>query len=146
MPDLWPDDIANINIRSPLSVLKEQASLLGDRTANVVQGLVTTTDKRQPIWAREDDQFIHTFWIASPALNDYQYRLFDISHTIELYPVTFDLGEKLGADVIPTIARFVSKGAIIARNEEEFVEILKAIFTSKRSRDIIQALLAQFIT
>lgn len=46
MVDLWPADIGEPNIRTPVSILREQASLLGEKTNNIVEGQVAeiTTD------------------------------------------------------------------------------------------------------
>ena len=41
MEDLWPDDITpDEDLRAPAAVLKEQASLLGQKTSNLVKGYV----------------------------------------------------------------------------------------------------------
>jgi len=42
MSDLWPKDIGNTNLRAPVSILREQASLLGEKTQNLVKADVYT--------------------------------------------------------------------------------------------------------
>ena len=45
MVDLWPEDIAvYTKLRSPATILREQASLLGDRTQNLVEADVVQLD------------------------------------------------------------------------------------------------------
>ena len=36
MIDLWPNELSAVDQRSPLTILKEQASLLGEKTQNIV--------------------------------------------------------------------------------------------------------------
>jgi hypothetical protein len=41
--DLWPSDIAaNSNLRTPVTILKEQAALLGQKTDNLVIATVSS--------------------------------------------------------------------------------------------------------
>ena len=43
MPDFWPNDIGQSNIRTPGSILKEVASYLGPKTKQVVKADVITS-------------------------------------------------------------------------------------------------------
>ena len=45
--DLWPENIAESNMVTPVSILREQAALLGDKTKQLVTGEVQTTTDRQ---------------------------------------------------------------------------------------------------
>ena len=36
--DLWPDNIAESNMVTPVAILREQAALLGDKTKQLVTG------------------------------------------------------------------------------------------------------------
>ena len=40
MTDLWPTDFGTVTTRSPLTILKEQAALLGSKTKNIVKASV----------------------------------------------------------------------------------------------------------
>ena len=83
--NLWPEDIAVTDAVAPVSILKEQASLLGNRTRNLVEGSVS---RRIDIDSFGDDSFWYEFDLVAPALNRYQYRLFSIKHSINFYPLT----------------------------------------------------------
>ena len=53
MVDLWPKDISEISIKSPVAILREQASLLGQKTKGLVTAEVksvsmTTVDYQHP--------------------------------------------------------------------------------------------------
>jgi hypothetical protein len=76
--DLWPE----LNLAAtttPLSILREQAALLGKRTKGVLRGEVET-------WGIEE-RIAHSFSIAVPSLGDYKYNLFLIQHLPIGYPV-----------------------------------------------------------
>lgn len=119
--DLWPQDIvAAVDFRTPLSILKEQASLLGQKTQNLVEGVVTSV-------TNSNDTFQHMFYLAAPALSNYRYRLFTVTHEIDLYPLTI-------------VSETGQRGA---RSEEEFVEQLRAIFSHDQTKKVIGALIAQ---
>src|SRR5580698_3909681 len=76
--DLWPD-LNLAAIVTPLSILREQAALLGKRTKGVLIGEVET-------WGVEE-RISHSFNVAVPSLGDYKYRLFLIQHLPIGYPV-----------------------------------------------------------
>ena len=40
--DLWPENIADSNLVTPVSILKQQAALLGEKTRQLVKGEVVT--------------------------------------------------------------------------------------------------------
>ncbi len=40
MTDLWPETIGTVRVKSPVAILREQASLLGQKTQNLVQAQV----------------------------------------------------------------------------------------------------------
>ena len=40
--DLWPEDFGSIKIDSPVSVIRKQAALLGNKTSGLVEGNVST--------------------------------------------------------------------------------------------------------
>src|SRR5229473_392111 len=98
MQDLWPEDIERVSNKPPVTILKEQASFLGQRTKNIV-----TAEVRQLEQASDYDiilgvvppvipghpphyDFNYRFYIVAPALQDYHFKLFDLSHNVEPYP------------------------------------------------------------
>src|SRR5881296_859505 len=76
--DLW-GEIQPPDVRTPVSILREQAALLGQKTKNLVEASVETTSS--------GGTFYHTFKLVAPALDNYTYQLFRIRHGIQLYPV-----------------------------------------------------------
>jgi hypothetical protein len=105
-------------IRTPVSILREQAGLLGPKTHNLIEAKVETE-------AGEGDGFMHSFYLVVPALDNYRYRLFKIYHPIGLYPV-----QVAGQDVR-------------LQTEETFNEWLRERLSSEQTKRIVANLLAQ---
>ena len=125
IPNLWPTDLAPTVERTPLAILKEQAAQLGARTKNLLEGRVTTR-----VYAQGEDRlFQHTFSVVAPALDGYTYRLLEVKHGLDPYPVT--------VGVSPT---YVEEELA---SEAEFIEYLRRVFASDETRRIIGSLLAQ---
>src|SRR5262245_38143551 len=100
MTDLWPTDIEKAEkLETPVSILKQQASLLGERTNQIVTAKVAQTDKDHGL--PDSDDFAYVFFIAAPALGNYRYRLFTVAHGIELYPLVFKLDTDIKAELSP---------------------------------------------
>lgn len=123
-PSLWPDDIAVTDAVAPVVILKEQASLLGQRTQNLVEARVHPSVPRY-----SEYPFAYYFELVAPALDNYRYRLFVISHGVGFYPVRIEFEEYANPhDAI---------------GENEFMRELADIFSSERTRRIISSLIAQ---
>lgn len=127
--NLWPEDIAVTDVVAPVSILKEQASLLGERTKNLVEGSVTP-GLGKGVNVLLKDRFNYDFDLVAPALNHYRYRLFSISHGVEFYPLIIDV-TALDTDQFQLY------------NEEEFLKALEALFSSEKTKGIIGSLIAQ---
>jgi hypothetical protein len=80
IPDLWPDIEQSKDVL-PVTILREQAAALGKKTSHLLEGRVSTrTD--------EDGNFVHSFYVVAPTMDNYSYRLLTITHGAEPYPVT----------------------------------------------------------
>src|SRR3989442_9298254 len=67
--DLWPADIATAEqVVAPVTILKQQASLLGQRTKNLVEAVVETEPVDYGRIMR------HNFIIVVPPLSFYRYK------------------------------------------------------------------------
>ncbi len=127
LPDLWPDDIAVTNdLKSPVTILRQQAALLGEKTQNLVEAEVSS--QVTPGSPSEGSYFTHQFSLVAPALDNYKFRLFYIRHLIDFYPI-----------------RIWKEGAkeIQVGSEQEFIETLREIFSSEETKRVIRALIAQ---
>lgn len=127
--NLWPEEIDVSDVIAPVSILKEQASLLGERTKNLVEGRVMQSGPE--IFATNKAQFSYNFDLIAPALNNYRYRLFRIEHDVELYPL-----------FIRDCEAFADKELEVL-NEEQLLARLGDIFSSEKTLAVIKSLIAQ---
>jgi hypothetical protein len=114
--DFW-GDIAPATVRTPVAILREQASLLGTKTANLIEAAVETETSK--------GDFRHLFNLVVPALNNYTYRLFAIQHGINFYPVR------------------VFHEELDLKTEDDFIDWLRSKLSSDDTKKIIGNLLAQ---
>jgi len=119
--DFWPSDIGQSNIITPVAMMREQAALLGDKTNQQVTANVQSL-------GGAPTQLNWSFQLVSPALGNYRYELFRVTHPLALYPAT------VGWEGHPTMS---------IDSEEAFRVALKQILGSDQTKKIVQALLAQ---
>ncbi len=119
MPDdLWPTNIADSNLVTPLTILKQQASLLGEKTKQLVAGDVVTQTTGALL--------VHYFYLVAPILN-YKYELFSVSHGINFYPLAL---------------RHLNQTTSL-KSESEFKDKLKEIFAAAHTLNAVHSILAQ---
>lgn len=156
MTDLWPNDIAEIGpIKAPITILKEQASALGEKTKNILKGEVINVSEMglgdpevhriRPILK---GAFTYMFYIVGITIG-YRYRLLVISHDVELYPLSLLVED----DIKQQISFEIPDGwddrlsgiyeVLTVKSEENFLKALKEIFGSTKVRQVIQAILLQ---
>ena len=78
--DLWPKARFETDIVTPVSILRRQAALLGEKTQQLVAAEVVTTVV--------GDYATHFFRLVVPALDHYKYELFRMEHRVDqFYPI-----------------------------------------------------------
>jgi hypothetical protein len=112
-------DVANI--RTPLSILKEQAAALTEQTKGTLVGMVEVQTKST------GNLEIH-LEVSVPALNDYRYRLVTYSQPIELYP-----------GLLTVLNGIVGR----VPNEADFILQIKRALSSEKVKNILTSLLSQ---
>ena len=139
MTDLWPKTIGTVKKKSPVAILREQASLLGQKTQNLLQAQV----KGGPAVDR-GTSFFYYFDIVAPALDNYKYELFTIEHDIMFYPLIIFVENDIYLE-IEKLNKFeqTTDDTFEIKSEKEFLEILKVILGSEKTRRIVIALLSQ---
>ncbi len=122
--DLWPQSIKVARV-SPATILKEQASFLGQKTKNIVIA---------EVWTRPVDQLdtiSAVFVLIAPALDNYKFVLFTMRCKIEnLYPVYIH-SDTLGID------------QTVIENEAELFSALEQIFAHEKTMRVINSMLCQ---
>ncbi|MBI3268542.1 MAG: hypothetical protein HYZ53_05925 [Planctomycetes bacterium] len=139
--DLWPDDIGAPSEQPlPLSILREQARILGKKTGGAVEAEVRSEAEPQveidfmisagprfklPEFGRN---LLHRFILKAPGLSDYRYLLFSVSHELKRpYPAELRHDAhvfKVGSD-------------------EELTSRLREIFAAQSTKQIVASLVAQ---
>jgi hypothetical protein len=125
--NLWPTEFGTIEQQTPVSILREQARGLGERTANIVVGQVDYVVPTIP------GQFRHVLSIYSSALS-YRMPLVYVEHGIDLYPASIQV-EGDPADSPP----------LQANNPDELAAHLKEIFARGKTKKMIASMKAQSI-
>jgi hypothetical protein len=119
MPDnLWPENIADSNLTTPVTILKEQAAVLGEKTRQLVKGEVVTQTT--------GNLFVHYFYIVAPTLS-YKFELFTLSHGVNFYPL---------------VMRYLNN-TISLSSESDFKDKLKEIFAAPHTLNVVHSILAQ---
>lgn len=149
MVDLWADDIAITDIKPPVAILKEQATLLGNKTQNTVLGEIISFKA----YDSPNSEIIHKFNVVAPALGNYSFELFLVSHNVDLYPLEITMDEKIFGELSSgetPLSSIIRRQNITARlytvsadSEEMFVNFLGGILKSNRAKKIVRSLLAQ---
>ena len=118
--NLWPDFQAPEAVNSPVFLLKEQAAALQQKTKGLVlAGLRPASAPDGSFWVGFD--------LYSPALGEYNYRLFQVTYPPQFFPVTLT-----DAD-----------GPRTAQNLAEFKMILQGALQSPRTKQVVEAIMAQ---
>jgi hypothetical protein len=127
--DLWPDFAPAEGEVPPITILKEQASLLGLKLRNLIEADVETGTTDYQRFLR------HTLFLIAPVLNFYRYKLLDVEHlATQMYPVTIKVSLDDAANTHKEIK---------AENESKFKDALKEVFASAQTKRVIENLLAQ---
>ncbi|PYS23501.1 MAG: hypothetical protein DMF72_08860 [Acidobacteria bacterium] len=119
--NLWGDLPKSGDLRTPVSILREQATILGDQTNNVLVGDVITTQRGGNI--------VSEFEIVAPALDNYRVTVLTISHDMTLYPLL--------------VIRHLGGSNVQCPDETSFIAVLKETLSGKRVHQIVNSLLSQ---
>ncbi len=110
-----------IEIRTPIAILREQATLLTNLTKGILKGEIETT--------QSNDNLLIKLYIVVSGLKNYRYLILQYIQPITLYPGTLIWAAK-------------SSGYQTA-NEDQFLDSLKTILSSTETQSVITGLLAQ---
>ena len=89
MTNLWPAEITEVSeVIPPVVILDQQAAMLGQMTKNIILAEIKTEESNSY-------EFSYSLNIVAPVLDNYRYRLLNIWHNIDLYPVIVRVGEDI---------------------------------------------------
>ena len=125
--DLWGEIPVEIEIKLPVTILKEQASILGERTNKILEAKVNSL-------ATSDNVTVgYSFNIIAPAVNNYKFTVFHITHpAVFIYPISFRFQAAVG-----------NWAAVDCSDETQFTDKLREVLSSEVVHKAIAALIAQ---
>ena len=124
MEDLWPDEFDAGCEMPPIIILREQARQLAKKTNGLIDGFV----------AVEGDEKSLTlfFYLKVPALEGYTYRLLLVKHPLDPpYPLEVTVAAGGGDSEV-----------FRAGSKEEFLAVLRRVFSSPATKRLVAALMA----
>ena len=122
--DLWGEISLTEAVRTPITILREQAALLEKKTENILQGNVHVT--------AYGNKFRASFEIIAPSLGDYSYCVLIIDYSVSMYPL------RIQEDVTGR-----SQMPIECSDEESFIQALGEILAHPQMKKVIASLVAQ---
>jgi hypothetical protein len=150
MIDLWPK-IESKELITPVTILRQQASLLGKKTKNILEAEI----KDLKVESVSDSDFHYAFYIAATALGFYRYKIMEIHYSMDLNPVRIEVEKSIYIelekceDLKSSNIKFAQQdrkswaNSIEVNSDKDFFKVLKAIFGSKKVLRVISVLLAQ---
>ena len=119
--NLWGDLSSLEKVRTPKTILEEQASLLTDATGGMLVGEV----KDESLFGG----FKYSLEVIVPALNRYSYTILTVDYPVDVYPVTLKASRPVVWDQ--------------CGNEEELVTGIEKILSSREIRSALATLKSQ---
>jgi hypothetical protein len=121
--NLWGDSFKPELIRTPYIIWREQASLLGQLTDNLIEA---TTERSRMSTIHIEVKLS----IIAPALENYTYRVLSVIYKVDqIYPL-----EVIDHQTLVTET---------CENEEQFIDTIGKILSSDRVKTVINSLLSQ---
>jgi hypothetical protein len=123
--NLWPDDVVETEVLTPLAIMKYQAGILKEKTNGLLCAEVRTDD--------ESERVTHTFEIVASALENYRYKLFVVFHAMDMvYP----------ASVIAECLHIPGEGWPQASTQDELLNLIFEVLNSNDAKSVRNSLLA----
>ncbi|MGA3189411.1 MAG: hypothetical protein ABSF22_20090 [Bryobacteraceae bacterium] len=119
--NLWGDLSSLEIVRTPKTILDEQAVLLTKATEGILAGVVEDETRSR--------SFRYSLNVVVPALNNYKYEILEVLHPLEIYPVRL-LCERPKVDA--TI-----------KSEEDFEDVIAKVLSSPEVRSVLSRLKSQ---
>jgi hypothetical protein len=125
--NLWGDLTGLETAKSPIIILKEQASQLTKMTKGLLEGQVKI---ERYLDRNQEEKFRAVLYIKAPALDNYRAAILSIISGLEAYPVTIN-------DLLAHMEYEECD------NEEEFILSLEKLLQSDRVKKALLSLISQ---
>lgn len=144
IPDLWPIAALKTDVRTPVAILRTQATRVGQRTQGLLVAEVTVT-------TGENDQVVLGLELIVPALNNYRYRLLSVQHAQDaIYPAKVSAkGLKITIkepNMFPLRGDKISTQQVdtkMAYSEENFISIVQEALQAPETIAFMQSLIVR---
>jgi hypothetical protein len=136
IPNLWPTEF-NVDVRTPLTILKVQANWLSKVTKGILEGVVETE--------RSERQEQHRLVVVAPVHNGYRHNLITVIHDLNL-PYPAEVRAEGLAELSP---RPDLKGRTFltdypsADSDEQLIELVRQALQSGPTKALILSLIAK---
>ncbi|HEX8197714.1 MAG TPA: hypothetical protein VF571_16095 [Pyrinomonadaceae bacterium] len=125
--DLWGDISVDRGIKLPVTILKEQATILGEKTNKILEAKV------YPLGMSDKERVGYYLNIIAPALSNYKFEVLSIDHpALFVYPLNLHYKTHEGAWT-----------SSVCKDETEFISKLKEVLSSEIVHKVIASLIAQ---
>ena len=139
--DLWSGVDFNVEMETPVGLLKEQALILPQKTNGLLKGELAINTEYSVIY--------NTFSIIAPKLDSYRCALIKVVSGPALYPAyIYDYsGVNYGEGILVKLAgndRYdLPRASLVVYDFLQFESAVKKILSSKETTDIIRSLISQ---
>jgi len=142
IPNLWPEQF-KIDVQTPYTILRVQATFLRRVTRGILEGVVETE--------RGQKQVQHRLVVVAPAVNAYRHTLIVAIHHVDLAYPTEVRAEGLAKKVEhPSIMKLPFSDNIYietvyptASNDEQMVQLVQRALQSEQTQAVILSLIAR---
>lgn len=125
--NLWGEVPTREAVKLPVTILKQQATVLGDLTNRILEAEIV------PVKAPSEDKLDYALEIVAPALGNYHYKVLHIEHdAITNYPV-----------FVTARNNMAEWHSVKCDDEAQFITHLKGILSSPAIHNVIASLMAQ---
>ncbi len=128
MTNLWGDLPDPKLVRTPLTILRDAAAEIGERTSNRVLGDIRVSSFTDPM---DRVSRVHELWIVAPKLDHYDVKIVEVR-----------IREDSGMSY-PVFVSLPGAKEIECRDEGAYVSVLQQALGSERSRNAVATLLRE---
>ena len=139
--DLWSGVDFDIETETPVGLLKEQATMLSQKTNGLLKGELAISTEYSIIY--------NTFSIIAPKLDSYRCALIKVVSGPAMYPAYVydysgvDYGEGILVKLSGTDRYDIPRASFVVSDYVQFESAVRKILSSKETMDIIRSLMSQ---
>lgn len=142
MESLW-GKMTIEKVETPAKILEGQSKYLEEMTFGYAYAELRGNKKVEP---SELGEFKFDYLIRGKFLEDYSFRLFQIVHEVDIYPIYMLIDEELYMEIkedfihlpgVDSSNNFEENAEVWVNNREIFIGLLRLILSSKRVQNII---------